>query len=85
MAMPAVLVAGHGPFTWGKTPAKSVESAVVLEAVAAMNFQTSMLCGGDPPPLPKVLLDKHFLRKHGKSLYALQVFFAFIFGVLTTI
>ena len=69
LAMPAVLVAGHGPFTWGETPGKSVENAVVLEAVAAMNLQTAMLCGGAPPPLSKALLDKHFLRKHGSGAY----------------
>jgi L-ribulose-5-phosphate 4-epimerase len=66
--MPAVLVAGHGPFTWGANAAKSVESAVVLEQVALMAIQTAVIS----PPLeaiPRVLLDKHYLRKHGKNAY----------------
>lgn len=66
--MPAVLVANHGPFTWGPTPIKSVESAVVLEQVAQMALNGMVL---NPPlqPVSRHLLDKHYLRKHGKNAY----------------
>jgi L-ribulose-5-phosphate 4-epimerase len=65
---PAVLVASHGPFTWGKTPADAVSNAVVLEFVARLASETLRI---DPntPPIQPVLLDKHFLRKHGPSAY----------------
>lgn len=66
--MPAVLVANHGPFTWGPTPAKSVESAVVLEQVAEMALKTSIL-NPELPAISQTLLDKHYLRKHGKNAY----------------
>lgn len=66
--MPAVLVANHGPFTWGTTPAKSVESAVVLEQVAEMALKTSIL-KPELTPISQTLLDKHYLRKHGKNAY----------------
>ncbi|MHC4552706.1 MAG: L-ribulose-5-phosphate 4-epimerase [Planctomycetota bacterium] len=66
--MPAVLVANHGPFTWGPSAVKSVESAVVLEQVAEMALKTAIL---NPPlsPISQFLLDKHYLRKHGKNAY----------------
>lgn len=66
--MPAVLVANHGPFTWGPTPEKSVESAVVLEQIAQMALNNVRL---NPPlvPISQTLLDKHYLRKHGKNAY----------------
>jgi L-ribulose-5-phosphate 4-epimerase len=66
--MPAVLVANHGPFTWGPTPAKSVESAVVLEQVAEMALKTAIL-KPELPAISQTLLDKHYLRKHGKNAY----------------
>lgn len=66
--MPAILVANHGPFTWGPTPAKSVESAVVLEQVAEMALKTSIL-NPELPAISQTLLDKHYLRKHGKNAY----------------
>jgi L-ribulose-5-phosphate 4-epimerase len=68
MQMPAVLVAGHGPFTWGKTPADAVEAAVVLEQIAAMALGTIMI-NPNQSQIDKVLLDKHYLRKHGKDAY----------------
>lgn len=67
-SIPAVLVANHGPFTWGKTPAKSVESAVVLEQVAEMALKTAIL-KPELAPISKSLLDIHYLRKHGKNSY----------------
>jgi L-ribulose-5-phosphate 4-epimerase len=66
--MPAVLVAGHGPFTWGPTPEKSVEAAVVLEEVAKMAAGTIDINPGQAA-IPQYLLDKHYLRKHGKNSY----------------
>ncbi len=68
MQMPAVLVAGHGPFTWGKTPQASVENAVVLEEVARMAYGTIEI-NLQSGPISQVLLDKHYLRKHGKNAY----------------
>jgi L-ribulose-5-phosphate 4-epimerase len=68
MQMPAVLVANHGPFTWGDGPAKAVENAVVLEQVARMalgTIQVNPLQQG----VSRALLDRHYLRKHGKSAY----------------
>lgn len=64
LAMPAVLVAGHGPFCWGETPAKAVQNAVLLEEVAVIAYHTVTL---DPAagPVSDALRDKHFLRKHG--------------------
>jgi L-ribulose-5-phosphate 4-epimerase len=66
--MPAVLVAGHGPFTWGPTPGKSVEAAVVLEEVAKMASGT-IAASPSQKPISQYLLDKHYLRKHGKNSY----------------
>ena len=67
-AMPAVLVANHGPFTWGKDAHDSVKNAVVLEEVAAMAFGTIGL-NPNQPAISQTLLDKHYLRKHGKDAY----------------
>ena len=65
---PAVLVASHGPFAWGKNVADAVHNAGVLEFVARLNSETLRL---NPriSPMPKVLRDKHFLRKHGPKAY----------------
>ncbi len=67
-AVPGVLAAGHGPFTWGPDPHKAVENAVALEAVAQMAAATFALCP-DVVPLPAYLLDKHYGRKHGPDAY----------------
>ena len=66
--VPAALVRSHGPFTWGKTPAKAVENAVVLEELAFMAWHDLAL-DPDLPDMPRALLDKHFLRKHGATAY----------------
>ncbi|MHC4236751.1 MAG: L-ribulose-5-phosphate 4-epimerase [Planctomycetota bacterium] len=66
--MPAVLVANHGPFTWGLGPAKAVESSVVLEKVAEMALKAAVI-NPELPPISQTLLDKHYLRKHGKNAY----------------
>jgi len=66
--MSAVLVHSHGPFAWGSSGAKAVENAFALEIVAEMARHTLHLTPG-MPPIPKTLLDKHFLRKHGPGAY----------------
>lgn len=66
--MPAVLVAGHGPFTWGPSAAKAVESTVVLEEVAQMALATITITPSQQG-ITQHLLDKHYLRKHGKNAY----------------
>jgi L-ribulose-5-phosphate 4-epimerase len=68
MQIPAVLVASHGPFTWGKSAAASVESMVVLEQTAKMALGTITI-NPKQKPINQVLLDKHYLRKHGKNAY----------------
>ena len=69
VAIPAVLVHSHGPFTWGSDAAEAVHNAVVLEEVAMMAWHTMMLNNQQQENMQKVLLDKHFLRKHGKNAY----------------
>lgn len=69
MAVPAVLVCKHGPFTWGKTAEKAVENAVVLEECAYMSYICATLPGGNPMPAPQALQDKHYFRKHGAGAY----------------
>lgn len=68
IATPGVLLEGHGVFTFGKDALESVYHAVVLEEVAKMNYLTETL-NKDQKPIPKYLLDKHYLRKHGKDAY----------------
>ncbi len=68
MTIPAVLVYSHGPFTWGKTPSEAVHNAVVLEEVAFMGYH-AMLLNPQQGPMQQVLLDKHYLRKHGPGAY----------------
>jgi L-ribulose-5-phosphate 4-epimerase len=68
MDAPAVLVAGHGPFAWGPSASKAVEYAHALEICAEMALKTLSLNPGIGE-LPKVLREKHFLRKHGKNAY----------------
>lgn len=68
LGMRAVLVANHGPFTWGGTAGEAVEAAVVLEQVAAMALGTIAI-NPEQQGISQVLLDKHYLRKHGKDAY----------------
>lgn len=67
-AMPAVLVAGHAPFAWGKTVAESVKNAVALEAVAQMALGTLAL-HAKAVTLEPYVLNKHYQRKHGPNAY----------------
>jgi len=66
--VPAVLVASHGPFAWGKDPMDAVHNAVVLEEVAFMALNAMQLTPG-LEPMQQELLDKHYLRKHGANAY----------------
>jgi L-ribulose-5-phosphate 4-epimerase len=68
LAVPGVLCTNHGPFTWGTDASGAVHNAVVLEEVASMAFHTEML-GSSMKPVQDVLLDKHYLRKHGANAY----------------
>jgi L-ribulose-5-phosphate 4-epimerase len=68
LSMPAVLVAGHAPFTWGASVADAAHHAVVLEEVAQTALHTLAVNPG-ATPISQALLDKHFFRKHGHSAY----------------
>ena len=68
LEVPAVLVRNHGPFTWGPSGAKAVETALALEIVADMAIRTLAL-NPNAPPAPDYLLAKHFFRKHGPGAY----------------
>lgn len=68
MDFPGVLVASHAPFTWGKDPEKAVENSLVLEEIAKIAFMTKMIAE-ETPAIGQELLDRHFLRKHGKGAY----------------
>ncbi|WP_024462379.1 L-ribulose-5-phosphate 4-epimerase AraD [Marinimicrobium sp. LS-A18] len=65
---PMCIIAGHAPFTWGKDAAQSVYHAVVLEEMAKMAYLTRTL-RPDVQPLKQAIIDKHYLRKHGKNAY----------------
>ena len=66
--LPAVLVHRHGPFAWGPSGAKAVETALALEIVADMALMSLQLAP-DLAPIEPALLDKHFKRKHGPGAY----------------
>ncbi len=67
-AVPAALVYSHGPFTWGQSAADAVHNAVVLEEVAFMAWHSQAASPG-LGPMQNELLEKHYLRKHGKNAY----------------
>jgi L-ribulose-5-phosphate 4-epimerase len=67
MKVPGVVVHAHAPFTWGTDVAGALESALVLEEIAEMAFRTEML--GNKQPVGQHLLNRHYLRKHGKDAY----------------
>lgn len=67
-SIPGVNVFGHGPFVWGKDAAEAVHNAVVMEEVAFMNWHT-MIINPQMGSMQQTLLDKHYLRKHGKNAY----------------
>ena len=67
-AVPGVLCACHGPFTWGSDPAQAVENAQILEEVARMALLTRQIAP-DAAPAPDYLVEKHYRRKHGPHAY----------------
>jgi L-ribulose-5-phosphate 4-epimerase len=69
--VPGVVIANHGPFTWGQSAHKAVENAAVLEYVAEMAYYALDI--NPQAAMDQSLLDKHFLRKHGKDAYYGQV------------
>jgi len=70
--IPGALVHSHGPFVWGASPEQAVHNAVVLEEVAMMAWHCLALDPGIPS-MQRELLDKHYLRKHGKNAYYGQI------------
>lgn len=67
-AVPGVVVYSHGPFTWGKDPMEAVHNSVVMEEVAFMDWH-AMVINPNQGRMQQSLLDKHYLRKHGKNAY----------------
>ncbi|MBQ8743109.1 MAG: L-ribulose-5-phosphate 4-epimerase [Clostridia bacterium] len=68
ISIPAVNVFSHGPFAWGRDASDAVHNAVVLEEIAFMDL-CAMMLNPDVSPMQRALLDKHYLRKHGKNAY----------------
>lgn len=66
--IPAVLVKSHGPFAWGKNPIEAAHNAIILEEIALMAYGSEQL-NSNINKMDQNLLDKHFLRKHGKDAY----------------
>jgi L-ribulose-5-phosphate 4-epimerase len=64
----AVLVASHGPFTWGEDAQQAVERSRILELLARMECRVRAIAP-DPRPPEQYLIDKHYLRKHGRDAY----------------
>ncbi len=67
-AVPGVLVANHGPFTWGPDARTAAHNAVILESVARMAFSTVAI-NHSAQPIARCLHDRHYLRKHGQAAY----------------
>lgn len=68
LELPGMIITNHGPFSWGETAHKAVHNAKVMEEVAKMAYRTQKI---NPQVLPakQTLVDKHYLRKHGKNAY----------------
>ncbi|WP_102345976.1 L-ribulose-5-phosphate 4-epimerase [Bacillus sp. Marseille-P3661] len=72
LAIPGVLVNGHGPFTWGKTASEAVNNSIILDEVAEMAIHTELLYNNYDSVQARIsqeLLDKHYFRKHGPNAY----------------
>jgi L-ribulose-5-phosphate 4-epimerase len=67
-ATPGVLLAGHAPFTWGKSPSDSVKNNLILEQVAQMAYSAKQI-NPELKPLPDYIIKKHYMRKHGPDAY----------------
>ena len=67
-AIPAVLVANHGPFCWGPDAGTAAHNAVILESIARMAYFTRGI-NPSAEPAGRTLHDKHYLRKHGTNAY----------------
>lgn len=70
--VPGVNVRSHGPFAWGKDPGNAVHNATVMEQAAKMAIM-NLLIDRNVEHIPQSLLDKHYLRKHGKNAYYGQI------------
>lgn len=68
MDIPGIIVASHGPFSWGKDAKQAVYNAVVLEELSKMAYRTIQI-NPNIKSVEKYLLDKHYFRKHGKNAY----------------
>ncbi len=68
-SVPGVVVHSHGPFTWGEDAQNAVHNAAVMEEVAMMAWHSILLSDGKIPEMQQELLNKHYLRKHGKNAY----------------
>jgi len=68
LAFPGVFVASHGPFTWGKSTTAAIDNAIVLEFICRLTSETLRIAPATKT-VPKVLLDKHYSRKHGSNAY----------------
>jgi len=66
--VPGVLLHGHASFTWGSTPQKALDNSIALEACAQMAFEM-LLLNPQAQPLPEIILNKHWNRKHGPGAY----------------
>ena len=67
LEIPGVLVAGHGPFSWGRTASEAADNGLALEKISKLAWGTIAL--SPPRPFPAALLEKHFTRKHGPGAY----------------
>lgn len=68
LELPGLIIFNHGPFSWGETPSKAVHNAKVMDEVAKMSFRTETI-NPRVQPISNYVLDKHYLRKHGKNAY----------------
>jgi len=68
LAIPGILVNGHGPFTWGGNTLEAIKNALILDEVCSMAESTELIMNEDNQ-LPQYVLDKHYFRKHGENAY----------------
>jgi len=68
LSVPAVLVANHGPFAWGKSAKEAAHNAVILEEIAQTAYLTVQI-NGESVAIGRDLHDRHYLRKHGARAY----------------